>query len=50
MTRVQAALNYAVAFPDEIGAAIEDNASFDLERLQRLVPQARSFEVPAVNP
>jgi hypothetical protein len=45
--RVQAALNYAEAFPEEIDAAIEDNASFDFERLRRMVPQARSFSIPS---
>lgn len=37
--RVQAAFNYAEAFPEKIDAAIADNASFDFERLRRLVPR-----------
>lgn len=45
--RVQSALSYAQAFPDEIEVALQDNASYSFERLQRLVPQIRSFVVPA---
>lgn len=44
--RVQAALLYAQAFPEEIGAALEDNRSFTFEQLQRMLPQARLVEIP----
>ncbi len=45
--RVQAALSYAQVFQDEIEAALQDNESYSMERVQRLVPQTRSFVVPA---
>lgn len=47
--RVQAALNYAEAFPAEIEATVEDNAGFDFDRLRRMAPQARSFVIPSAN-
>ncbi len=47
VARVQAALSYAQAFPDEIDSALQDNQSYSMERLQRLTPQIRSFVVPA---
>lgn len=46
VVRVQAALGYAQAFPEEIEAAIQDNQSYSFERLRRMVPQARLFQVP----
>src|ERR1700679_365262 len=39
--KVQAALNYAAAFPEEITAIVADNDSADFESLSRLLPQAR---------
>ncbi|HAK94347.1 MAG TPA: transcriptional regulator [Planctomycetes bacterium] len=42
---IRAALNYAAAFPDEIAAAIEESASFDLEKLSRLLPHVETFLV-----
>ncbi len=39
--RVQAAVNYAAAFPDEIDAAINDNEAYDAERISRMLPQTR---------
>ena len=39
--RVQAAVNYAAAFPGEIDAAIEDNEAYDAERVSRMLPQTR---------
>lgn len=47
MARVQAALSYAQVFQDEIEGALQDNGSYSIERIQRLVPQTRSFVVPA---
>jgi uncharacterized protein (DUF433 family) len=44
--QVQAALNYAEAFPEEIDAAIEDNNK-GYEELKRLIPDLRLHEVPA---
>jgi len=41
--RVQAAVNYAAAFLEEIDAAIADNAAYDAERLCRMLPQTRVF-------
>jgi len=36
--KVQAALNYYKAFPTEIDAALEENDSFDFEKLSRMFP------------
>ena len=38
--KVQAAFNYALAFPKEIEAALVENDSMDFEALQRMLPQA----------
>jgi uncharacterized protein (DUF433 family) len=43
--RVQAALNYAAAFAEEIEQAIADNAAYDFEAISRLLPQATRFIV-----
>lgn len=43
--KVQAAFHYAVAFADEINAAIADNDAVDFEGLSRLLPQAGEFVV-----
>ncbi|MBI3945838.1 MAG: transcriptional regulator [Armatimonadetes bacterium] len=45
--RVKAALAYAVGFPEEIEAAIEDNAGYGWEAVQRMVPGAAPFPVRA---
>ena len=45
LPRVQAALNYATAFLDEIEAAIQDNEALDFETLSRMLPQATRFVV-----
>jgi hypothetical protein len=37
---VQAAFNYAAAFPEEINHAIADNDSYDFETISRLLPQS----------
>ena len=42
-SQVQAALNYAQAFPEEIEAAIKDNDSFDFARISHMLPQVRVF-------
>ncbi len=44
--QIQAALNYAKAFPEEIEAAIADNAAYDFAKLSRMLPQIRQFEAP----
>jgi uncharacterized protein (DUF433 family) len=41
--QIQAALNYAEAFPEEIENAIADNDSYDVLKLSRMVPQTRIF-------
>jgi uncharacterized protein (DUF433 family) len=41
--QIQAALNYAKAFPDEIEAVIEDNASRDFHKLSNMLPGAELF-------
>jgi uncharacterized protein (DUF433 family) len=47
VVKVQAALNYAKAFPDEIEHAIRDSQSWDFAKLSRVLPQAEEFVVPA---
>jgi uncharacterized protein (DUF433 family) len=41
--KVQAAINYAKAFPEEIETAISENTATDLEALKRMLPQAAEF-------
>jgi len=41
--KVQAALNYAKAFPDEVGSAIAEQETSDFETLSRMLPQAEVF-------
>lgn len=41
--KVQAAINYAKAFPEEIERAISENISVDFEKLRRMLPQATEF-------
>jgi len=41
--KVQAAVNYAAAFSEEIDAAIADNETVNFEVLKRMLPQAIEF-------
>lgn len=41
--KVQAAMNYAKAFPEEIAEAVAENASVDFDVLKGMLPQAREF-------
>jgi uncharacterized protein (DUF433 family) len=41
--KVQAAINYANAFPQEIENALSENAATDFEALRRMLPQAAQF-------
>jgi hypothetical protein len=41
--KVQAAVNYARAFPDEINAAMEENESMNFDAIRRMLPQAVEF-------
>lgn len=41
--KVQAAINYAKAFPEEIERALSENAATDFEVLKRMLPQATEF-------
>jgi hypothetical protein len=41
--KVQAAVNYAKAFPEEIGAALAENEALGFEELKRMLPQAVEF-------
>jgi hypothetical protein len=41
--KVQAAVHYAEAFPEEIDEAIAENAAFDFQALKRMLPQATEF-------
>lgn len=42
-SKVQAAINYAEAFPAEIQEALSENDSVDFVTLKRMVPQASEF-------
>jgi uncharacterized protein (DUF433 family) len=42
--KMHAAVAYTKAFPDEIEEAVRDNASFDFEKLSRLLPGIQRFE------
>jgi hypothetical protein len=41
--RVQAAVNYAKAFPDEIDGALAENDAIGFEGLKHMLPQAAEF-------
>lgn len=41
--KVQAAVNYAAAFPGEINDALEENDASDLTSVKRALPQAVEF-------
>ncbi len=41
--KVQAAVNYAEAFPEEINEAMAENAAADFEMLKRMLPRAAAF-------
>jgi len=41
--KVQAAINYAGAFPEEINAALAENEATNFETLKRMLPQAIEF-------
>jgi uncharacterized protein (DUF433 family) len=41
--KVQAAINYAKAFPEETEGAVSENAAVDFEALKRMLPQAIEF-------
>jgi hypothetical protein len=41
--KVQAAVNYARAFPEEINAAMAENEATNFETLKRMLPQATEF-------
>lgn len=47
VARVQAALNYAAAFPDEIETAIADNDATGFTAVSRMLPQAEVFKAGA---
>ena len=41
--KVQAAMNYSLAFPEEIQGLIVDNEDVDFESLKRTLPQTTQF-------
>jgi uncharacterized protein (DUF433 family) len=43
--KVQAAVSYAEAFPDEINRALEENRAMDFTALKRMLPQIAEFTV-----
>ena len=42
--KVQGAINYAEAFPEEIEEALSENAATDFNALKRMLPQARKHD------
>ena len=46
LVKLQAALNYAGAFPDEIDSALRDNEACDFQKVSRMLPQAEAFSAP----
>jgi hypothetical protein len=44
--RVQAAMNYAQAFPREIGDALAENDAMDFEALKKILPDLHELRVP----
>lgn len=44
-SKVAAAQNYAQAFPDEIGAALQENAEIGLVELKRMLPNAATIHI-----
>jgi uncharacterized protein (DUF433 family) len=45
-SKVQAALHYAEAFPDEIEEALAENDAMDYKSLKRMLPQSVEFTQP----
>lgn len=43
--KVQAAFNYAAAFPEEISQALAENDAMDFAALKRKLPQAEEFVI-----
>lgn len=43
--KVQAAFNYAVAFPEEINEALAENDAMDFAALKRMLPQAEKLVI-----
>jgi len=43
--KVQAAFNYAAAFPEEVNDALAENDAMDFASLKRMLPQAEEFVV-----
>jgi hypothetical protein len=43
LSKVQAAVNYAEGFPEEIEEALTENSATDLQVIQRMLPQAIEF-------
>ena len=41
--KVQAAVNYAEAFPEEIEEALDENQAIDFQVIRRMLPQATEF-------
>lgn len=44
-TRIEAALNYAAAYRDEIEAALRENEAFDADAIRRLLPNIEIVDV-----
>jgi predicted DNA-binding protein len=43
---VKAAFNYAVAYPEEISLAIEDNSAINYTTIKRILPQIEAIAIP----
>ena len=47
LEKIQAAVNYIQAFPEEIGEQVADYDAIDFAALKRMLPNIREFVVPA---
>jgi uncharacterized protein (DUF433 family) len=48
LPQIQAALNYAAAFPEDIDVAIRDYEALTMEEVKRQLPQLKVFEASTV--
>lgn len=48
--KVEAAINYWKAYPNEIDLEIKDSQSYDLQALQRMLPQMEIMTLPSGKP
>jgi hypothetical protein len=46
VARVEAALRYAAAYPEEIEAALRENMAVDADALRQLLPGTQVIDIP----